>query len=182
MAGTGPIPEILGLLSSQIAVFLALLLAASAAHKTLKFARARTAAHEFAGVPRGAASAAAAAMALAEALAAALLIAPVHRAAGAWLAAAIFGAYLALIARAIVEQREVDCGCSFAPPGRALGAFEATRNGVLVVLAMLAALSSAGGALPVAASQGLAACALFSLYIALDQVMGQRPMRKGAAL
>jgi len=182
MAGAGPIPEILGMLSSQIAAFLALLLAASAAHKAQNFARARTAAHEFAGVPRGLAAAAAAAMALAEAIAAALLIAPVHRAAGAWLATAIFGAYLALIARAIVERREVDCGCSFGPPARSLGAFAAIRNGVLVVLALLAALSSAAGAMPVAASQGLAACALFALYIALDQVMGLKPMRNGTAL
>jgi hypothetical protein len=161
MAGAGQIPEILGLLSSQIAAFLALLLAASAAHKALRFARARSAAQEFAGVPAAAAAAAAA---------------------GAWLAAALFGAYLALIARAILEQREADCGCSFGSARRAPGTFEATRNGVLVMLAMLAALSSAGGALPVAASQALAGCALLALYAALDQVMGQAPMRKGAAL
>jgi hypothetical protein len=43
-------------------------------------------------------------------------------------------------------------------------------------------LSSAGGAPPVAASQALAACALLALYAALDQVMGQGPIRKGAAL
>jgi hypothetical protein len=182
MAGAGPIPEVLGLLSSQIAAFLALLLAASAVHKALGFARARTAANEFAGVPPGAAAAAAAAAAFAETLAAVLLIAPAYRAAGAWLAAGVFGAYLALIARAILEQREVDCGCSFGGARRAPGAFEAARNGVLVMLAMLAALSSAGGAPPVAASQALAACALLALYAALDQVMGQGPIRKGAAL
>jgi hypothetical protein len=182
MAGAGPIPGILGLLSSQIAAFLALLLAASAAHKVLGFARARAAAHEFAGVPPAAAAAAAAAMAFAETLAAVLLIAPAYRAAGAWLATAIFGIYLALIACAILERREVDCGCSFGGARRTPGAFEATRNGVLVMLAMLAALSSAGGALPVAASQALAACALFALYAALDQVVGQSPMRKGTAL
>jgi hypothetical protein len=181
MPGTAPISEILGLLSSQIAAFLALLLAASAAHKALGFARARAAAREFAGVPAAAAAAAVAAAALAEALAAVLLIAPDCRAAGAWLATALFGVYLALIARAILEQREVDCGCSFAGSRRAPGAFEAMRNGVLVVLAMLAALSSAGGALPVSASQALAACALLALYAALDQVMGQQPIRKGGA-
>jgi hypothetical protein len=120
-------------------------------------------------------------VAVAETLAAALLIVPAYRAAGAWLAAALFGAYLALIARAILEEREVDCGCSFGSARRAPGTFEATRNAVLVTLAMLAALSSAGGALPVAASQALAGCALLALYAALDQVMGQAPMRKGAA-
>jgi hypothetical protein len=182
MAGAGPIPEVLGLLSSQIAAFLALLLGASAAHKALRFARARSAAQEFAGVPPAAAAAAAAGVAVAETLAAVLLIVPAYRAAGAWLAAALFGAYPALIARAILEQREVDCGCSFGSARRAPGTFEATRNGVLVMLAMLAALSSAGGALPVAASQAFAGCALLALYAALDQVMGQAPMRKGAAL
>jgi hypothetical protein len=182
MSGTGPIPNILGLLSSQIAAFLALLLGASAAHKALRFARARAAAHEFAGVPPAAAAAAAASVAFVETLAAVLLIAPAFRAAGAWLAAALFGGYLALIARAILEQREVDCGCSFGSARRAPGTFEAIRNGALVTLAMLAALSSAGGALPVVASQALAACALLALYVALDQVMGQAPMRKGAAL
>jgi hypothetical protein len=182
MEATGPIPEILGLLSSQISAFLALLLAASAAHKALRFARARSAAQEFAGVPPATAAAAAAGVVFAETLAAVLLVVPAYRAAGAWLAATIFGAYLALIARAILEHREVDCGCSFGSARRAPGTFEATRNGVLVMLAMLAALSSAGGALPVAASQVLAGCALLALYAALDQVMGQAPLRKGAAL
>ena len=181
MAGTAPILEVLGLLGAQIAAFLALLLSASAAHKALRFARARTAAREFAGVPPGGAAAAAVAAACVEALTAVLLIAPACRAAGAWLAAAIFGAYLALIARAILEQRAVDCGCNFAGAPRAPGAFEAARNGVLVILAMITALSAAGAALPVSASQALAACALLALYAALDQVIGLGPMRKGTA-
>jgi hypothetical protein len=180
MANGATIPEVLKLLSAQTAAFLALLLAASAAHKAAKFARARTAAHEFAGIARRAAGLAATGIALAEALAAVLLAAPASRVAGAWLAAAIFGGYLALIARAIVEQRAVDCGCSFGPPRGALGAFEALRNAVLVVLAMLAALSSASGAVPVAVVQWLAGGALLALYAALDQVMALRPMRKGA--
>jgi hypothetical protein len=177
---SGSTPEVLRLLSSQTAGFLAVLLAASAAHKAARFERARSAAHQFAGVPRNAAPAATVAIALIEALAAALLIVPASRATGAWLAAAIFGGYLTLIARAIVQNREVDCGCSFGAARHALGAFEALRNSVLVVLAMLAALSSAAGAVPVSVSQGLAAVALFALYAALDQVMGLWPVRKGA--
>jgi len=39
----------------------------------------------------------------------------------------------------------------------------------------------AGGAVPVAASQLLAACAFLALYGALDQVMAVRPLRRGAA-
>jgi len=180
MPPAGSAPEVLRLLSAQTAAFLALLLAASAAHKLARFERARLAAHEFAGLPLGAAAPAAAAIALLETLAAALLIAPAQRATGGWLAAAIFGGYLALIARAIVEQREVDCGCSFGAARRLLGPFEALRNCVLVVLAMLAALASAAVAAPISLSQALAAVALLALYAALDQVMGIRPMRKGA--
>jgi hypothetical protein len=171
------------LLISQLAAFLALLLAASAIHKGLRRQHMQNVAHEFAGVPRAAAPWVLAGVGLAETLAAALLIPPAQRAAGAWLAAAIFGAYFALIVRAIVQhRRHVDCGCSFGASGRKLGAFEVGRNAVLVLLALLVALPASGGASPLPASQLLGACAFFALYAALDQVMGLQPMRKGAVL
>ena len=44
------------------------------------------------------------------------------------------------------------------------------------------AASGARGATTIAASQMLGAVAMLALYGALDQVMGLRPMRKGAAL
>jgi hypothetical protein len=183
MIGTGQMPAVAELLSSQLAAFLALLLAASAIHKSLRFGRARSVMHEFAGVPRAAAPLAVAAACLGEGLSAVLLIVPASRSIGAWLAAAILGAYLGLIVHAIAkDRRHVDCGCSFGATRRALGTYEVVRNCVLVAFALLVAASADGRAAPLAASQMLAACAFLALYGALDQVMGLRPMRRGAVL
>ena len=49
-------------------------------------------------------------------------------------------------------------------------------------MALFVAASAARGATTIAASQMLGAVAMLALYGALDQVMGLRPMRKGAAL
>jgi len=171
------------LLSSQLCAFLALLLAASAAHKALRWAHMQRVAHEFAGVPRSVAPAAAAAAALAESLAAALLFVPAWRWAGALLAALIWGAYLALMLRALAGgRRGVDCGCSFVPTRHPLGAFDVARNAVLVASAMLVAVSAASGAQAVSASQVLAACALLALYGALDHAMALQPLRRGGVM
>ncbi len=123
MAGDSVMHDVARLLICQIAAFLALLLAASAVHKGMRWADTKRVVQEFAGVPRWAAPAAAAAAALAESLAALLLFAPAYRRTGALLAALIWSAYLALMLRAIVRgRRDVDCGCSFGPaqasPGR----------------------------------------------------------------
>jgi hypothetical protein len=170
------------LLSAQLAAFLALLLAAAAVHKWIRSAQMRTAVQELAGVPRAAAAWAVMAAALGEALAAAMLFVPAYRAAGALLAALMWGGYLALIVRAISQgRREVECGCSFGRTRHPLGAFEAARNVALVAMALLVA-AGAGGAPTVAASQWLAACAFLALYGALDQVMTLQPLRRGAAV
>ncbi len=180
--GEGTLLDVAHLLAAQLAAFLAVLLLASAAHKGMRFARTRKAAQEFAGVPRAASAAVAIAAALGELLAAAALLAPAYRLVGASLAALIWGAYLALILRAIGQgRREADCGCSFALATHPLGAFEVVRNVVLVVFAVLVGVSAASGAVPVAASQVLAACAFLTLYGALEQVMAVRPLRRGAA-
>jgi len=183
MAGDGVMHGVAQLLICQIGVFLALLLAASAVHKGMRWAYTKRAVHEFAGVPRSAAAAAAAAAALGESLAALLLFVPAFRRTGALLAALIFGAYLALMLRAIVRgRRDVDCGCSFGPTRHPLGAFDVVRNAVLTAFALLVAVSGAGGAEAVAASQALAGCALLALYGALDQVMALQPPRRGVVL
>ena len=176
-------PGVTQLLASQLAAFLALLLAASALHKWLNWQRTRSVAREFARVPRFAAGAAVAAAGLYELLASVLLFIPADRARGAWLGALIFALYLALIVRAIVKNnRDVDCGCTFGPARHSLGAFEVWRNASLTVFAALVAVSAANGAPPVAPSQAFGACALLALYAAVDQVMGVRPMRQGAVL
>ncbi len=176
-------PGVDRILAAQLAAFLALLLAASAAHKWLRWEHTRAVVREFAGVPSAVTPAAALAASLAESAAAVLLFLPDYRVLGALLAASILTVYLALIARSLLAgRRDVDCGCSFGPGRHALGAFEAVRNAVLLVLAFFVAASAARGAPAIAASQVLAAVALLALYGALDQVMGLQPMRRGAVL
>jgi hypothetical protein len=180
--GEGTLLDAARLLVAQLAAFLAVLLLASAAHKGMRFARTRKVVHEFAGVPRAAAAAVAFAAALGELLAAAALFVPTYRLAGASLATLIWGVYLALILRAIGQgRRDADCGCSFGSKPHPLGAFEVARNALLLAFAALVGVSTVRGAVPVAASQVLAACAFLTLYGALDQVMAVRPQRRGAA-
>jgi uncharacterized membrane protein YphA (DoxX/SURF4 family) len=178
--GDPAMPGVARLLISQLAAFVALLLMASAIHKVMRRERAERVVHEFAGVPRSAAPWTVLAVAAGELLAGALLLLPAYRLDGALLALAIFGAYLALILRAIVQgRRDVDCGCSFGPTRHALGAFEVARNSLLVIFAVLVAVSSMSGGESVSAAQGLAAFALLALYGALDQVMSLQPLRRG---
>jgi hypothetical protein len=180
--GDGTLLGLARLLVSQLAAFLAILLLVSAAHKGMRFAYTRKVVQEFVGVPRPASAAVAIAAALGELSAAAALLSPAYRLAGASLAALIWSAYLASILRAIGQgRRDADCGCSFGVKQHPLGAFEVARNAVLVAFAVLVGISAAGGAVPVAASQLLAACAFMALYGALDQVMAVRPLRRGAA-
>jgi hypothetical protein len=170
------------LLIEQCAVFLALLMGASAIHKLARWGRTLGAAREFAGVPSGAAAYAVLAACVLEVLCAALLMAPSYREAGARLATGILALYLGLILKAIVlGRRDTDCGCSFGAPRRGLWLFEVGRNALLLTLAVLVALSGAS-ATPATPSAVLAAVAFLTLYCALDQVMGLEPMRKGTVL
>jgi len=165
-------------LMAQLAAFIALLLAASATHKWMRWLDSMRAVHEFAGVPRSAAAAALVAVGLAELFAAALLLGSVHRAGGAGLAALIWGTYLALMLRALAKgRRDVDCGCSFGGARHPLGAFEVSRNALLVLLALLLAFTPTVAQAPVL-SRLLAAAALLALYGALDQVMALQPLRR----
>jgi hypothetical protein len=200
MTGDSAMLSVGELLASQLAAFLALLLAASAVHKGLRFAYMQRVAHEFADVPRAAAAGAVLAAMLGELSAGILLAVPASRPIGGLLAASIWGGYLALILRAIAAgRRDVDCGCSFGTAGlgaaglgaagvgtaglgrpHPLGGFEVVRNALLVIFALCAAGAAARLPAPVAASQLLAALALLALYGALDQVMTLQPLRRGA--
>jgi hypothetical protein len=175
---------IIQLLTAQLAAFLALLLLASALHKLIRRDRTREVVHEFAGVSRRLAPFAVMMIAAAEMISAVLLWTEPYRVAGGLLAALIWGGYLSLILRAILQgRRDVDCGCSFGATRRPLGVFHVTRN---VVLAGAALLISGGSAAasnnPIVASQILPALALLALYGALDQVMGLTPPRGGVLL
>jgi hypothetical protein len=168
-------------LAAQLAAFEALLLLASAAHKTAIWSRALSAAQRFADVPASMASAALGMVIGAEVVAAGLLAVPALRTAGGIMAALIWAVYLGLILRAILDgRRDVDCGCSFGSTQRPLGAFQTARNGVLLGIALFVAAVGGGGAVQV--SDVLAAFALLALYGALDQVMALQPLRGGEVL
>jgi len=186
------------LLETELAWFMALLLAGAALHKLFARARARRAAGELLRVSlRGAGVAAAAAIAIEIAASLCLGYAP-WRGVGASLAAALWAVYLGLICRAIISGRkELDCGCSFAKAHRPLGRWQILRTACLSLLAAaLAALayhpgvyaydpaafsaSAAGFGLAAFTSEALAALALLALYAALDHVLALAPPRAGA--
>lgn len=181
MTGEPWLPAALGFLAAQGAAFLALLLAASAVHKASRWRRSLEVVRGFAGVPGPLAAASLGVAVVAELAAGVLLVLPQTRASGAVLAAAVWTVYLALLLRAIFQnRRNVDCGCSFGSSHRSLGAFQVTRNAALACASAAVAAASASGAVPaVAASQLLGAAALLALYGALDQVMALQPLRAG---
>jgi len=167
--------------AAQMAAFQALLLAASALHKAVRWTHSLTVMRQFAGVPGVlAGSSLGAAMAF-ELAAGALLMVPAYRTTGAVLAALIWTLYAALIVRAVVQgRRDVDCGCSFGPTSRPLGSFQIARNLVLAaVAAFIAWVSALNGTVPTQGTFLLGGLALLALYGALDQVMALQPLRSG---
>jgi hypothetical protein len=171
-------------LAAQLAIFQALLLAASAVHKASTWSRSLGVMRQFGGVPRSLAPTALGTVIASEFVAAVLLLVPAYRAAGAILAAALWTVYLALILRAILRnRRDLECGCSFGPSSRPLGTFQLLRNGVLSGMAIgIAGVSAVAGGVPVELSQVLGGVALLALYGALDQVMALQPLRSGELL
>jgi hypothetical protein len=167
--------------AAQMATFQAMLLAASAVHKAVRWTHSRNLMRQFAGVPRVLAGASLGVATAVELTAGALLMVPAYRTTGAMLAALIWTLYVALIVRAIVSgRRDVDCGCSFGPTSRPLGSFQIARNLVLTALAVFIAwVSVFGGAVPARGTFVLGGFALLALYGALDQVMALQPLRSG---
>ena len=182
MTGAVSLSGVVQSLSVQLAAFQAVLLVASGLHKLMRRGRLQAVVQEFAGVPPPLAPFSVVSVAAAEILASGLLWSPSYRAAGGALATLIWGGYLFLMLRAIAQgRRDVDCGCSFgAAAQRPLGAYHVMRNAVLTLMAaVVAAGSPAGSAVPVLASQILAAIALLALYGALAQAMALTPPRAG---
>jgi len=126
--------------SAALGLFLAVLLAASAAHKAKTF-------REFAGVienyrlaPRGAVPLIAPVILFAEAMIALCLLVPALRAEAATLAAVLFSLYGAAMAINLLRgRREIDCGCSFGAGGDRLTWSLVLRNLALVAAALFVA-------------------------------------------
>ena len=167
--------------AAQIAMFQAMLLAASAVHKAVRWTHSRNVMRQFAGVPAVFAGPSLGVATALELAAGALLLVPAYRTTGAVLAALIWTLYVALIVRAVVQgRRDVDCGCSFGPTSRPLGSFQITRTLMLAALAAFVAWVSAfGSTVPAQGTFLLGGLALLALYGALDQVMALQPLRSG---
>jgi Methylamine utilisation protein MauE len=196
MPAPASISAVLELVETQLAVFLALLLSVAAVHKIIWRARARRAAGALTGMEWRGTGVAVKLASLSELGAAGLLALPACRPGGAVLAALVWSAYFALIARSIVlGRRDLDCGCSFGAAHRPLGSFQLLRCASLVLLAFVVAAlcmshTDRDGAATTAVDadsgtvmlicEGLAAVAMLALYAALDQLMSLRPLRAGA--
>jgi hypothetical protein len=182
---------VLAPIETDLAAFLALVLAAAALHKLRSPTRARRAAGELLGFSSRGAGIATAAAAAIEAAAAACLLDASWRWVGALLAAALWAVYLGLMGRAILGgRRELDCGCSFGKAHRPLGSWHILRTGSLMLLAAVAAAGLdptvqglagvSGMSLGELACETLAALAFLGLYVALDHVLALGPLRAGA--
>jgi hypothetical protein len=170
-------------LAAQAAMFLAILLLATAFHKVKRWHTARISAGELLGLSKHLTLAAAAGAVAVEVLAAILLFVPAYRLTGVLMTVVMWSGYTVLLVRARAQGRSIDCGCSFGEARHTLGLFEIHRNLVLIVLAMLVAWSCAScGSIPATPSQMIAACAMLALYAAIDQVLALPPLRSGELL
>jgi hypothetical protein len=176
--------SVMQLLVVQLAGFLAALLLVTGLHKLIQRERAQAVVQDFAGVTPRLAPLAVLLVGATELLAGALLWSAAYRAAGAALAGLLWSGYLLLILRAIAQgRRDLDCGCTFGASRRPLGLYPVARNTVLAGMALLVALSSLRAvAVAAGAAEIVAACALLSLYGALDQVMALAAPRRGELL
>jgi hypothetical protein len=127
--------------SSIVAIGVALLFAAAAAHKLLDWPRFQGALADYRIAPAWLAPGLAVAVVMLEIAAASLLPAPFSRPAGALLAAALLGSYAVAIGVNLRRGRtSIDCGC-FGPGARnPIGPRMVVRNLVLAVLVLAAAL------------------------------------------
>lgn len=171
--------EIAAHMSSTVALALAILLGASAAHKLMDRPRMAAAVSTLTGLaPTLAPFGLAVAFAL-ESAAAILLLLPDSAALGAVLGAGIWATYLGFILSAILRgRRDVDCGCSFAPRHAPLGRFEILRNLTLISLAAFVIVAPPMGAALITASGVLAAFAFALLYAATEQISALRNFRR----
>ncbi len=163
-----------------VSAFLAVLLLASGLHKAANPRRACAAAAALAGVPPAAAALLVALAACAELAAGTAMLSGHARAAGAPVAVALWSAYTALLARAILKgRRDLDCGCSFGGARHRLGLYPLARNAVLIAAA--AAVAAAEVSPRPSVAQLLPALAAFAVYGALDQVLSIPVLRRAEA-
>jgi hypothetical protein len=105
---------------------------------------------------------------------------PACRAWAALAAAGLWSLYLALILRALAAgRRDLDCGCAFGVRRNRIGAFEVSRNLLLIAAAIGVASASRNAPPPIGVMEVLAALAMLSLYAGAEQTaaLASRPQR-----
>ncbi|MEZ5920027.1 MAG: MauE/DoxX family redox-associated membrane protein [Parvularculaceae bacterium] len=160
-------------ISLVIAISLAALFAASAAHKALGFPAFIGVVRNYRIAPAAVAPALALAAFAAESAIAFGLLLPFTRSGAAAGAAIILLGYGAAIAFNIARGRaEIDCGCSFGPSADRLTPMLVVRNGILALAALLVSLPAASRVLGAVDFVFVAvAIATFSvLYLAAERL------------
>ena len=153
---------------APLPLFLALVLAVSAAHKAQPGARLATATARLAGVSPSAGQVLLVVAAATEAVAAICLVIPAATVAGALIAALLWSAYALALWRRRGET--LDCGCDFAARPRPVGAGQILRALLLAGLAaMLIVLPAPEGVPPAEAL--LAALAFLALYFGASELL-----------
>jgi hypothetical protein len=128
-------------LSVVAALGTALLFAAAAAHKLSDWPRFRAAVGNYRIAPQPLVPALAIAVVAIEITAAELLLLPASRPAGALLAAGLLAAYAAAIGVNLRRGRSsIDCGCMGAGSRRPIGPWIVTRNLIMAIFVLAAAL------------------------------------------
>lgn len=118
----------------------------------------------------------------AEALAGALLLPLATRSAGALLAAALIGAVTLAVLAALARGRGgIDCGCGGAASDVPIGAGLVARNGVLIMLALAAALPAQPRVLSWIDALTIAGSTLFMLgaWTLANTLLAQQPRLRG---
>lgn len=156
-----------------LALCCAVLLARAAVHKLLQWRDFILVVDNYRVVPARLAFSTATVVTMGELSASLLLLPPVTRPFGAFIAALLFATYAGVIALNLLRGRtSIDCGCATASKRRRIGAWMVWRNVVLAGAAGLATLPMAARAL--AALDVLTICssvaALTLLYAAFDHL------------
>jgi hypothetical protein len=145
-----------------LSLFLALVLAGSAAHKALAHDRLSLAAARLLGLRASLGVLALIAAGVVEAAAALCLLVPALHLAGVALAVALWAVYAAALARH--RGQTLDCGCDLVARSRKIGAVHILRPAALALLALVAATSFDIPSL-------FAGFGLLALYVALGEIL-----------
>ena len=164
-------------MTAALALFLALLLTISAAHKVIDRRGLAPVAAKLAGAPGAVGAPLLLAAATIEALAALMILAAPQPWLGAGLAAALWFAYALPLLR--LRGEKLDCGCDFTRRAKPVDAFAIARPMLLALLAI--ALAASGERFAPTIETPFAALALLALWFAAAELAALRAFSRSAA-